>query len=265
MKVKSMGFIGGGRITRILLNALKQKNKLPARIIVTDPNEMVRNQVQLIDQSKIKCFPDNIHSVDVDLLFLAVHPPVMKDVSAEISGKIGKNTMVVSLAPVISMEKLSVMLGGVTKLVHMIPNAPSIIHKGYNPVAYWDAISADEKHRLKQVFECWGTAPEVDESKLEAYAIITAMGPTYFWPQWVKLQALGKEFGLSDKELNEGMAAMLHGSVELMYHSDLSAREVMDLIPVYPLKEKESDVMGFYENSLRPLYQKLKGTVNERI
>ena len=259
MNVKSMGFIGGGRVTRFLLTALKEKNALPEKIIVTDPNEAARNRIKAIDPKKIECSPDNARTIHVDVLFLSVHPPVMKDVSAEISGKIEKNTLVVSLAPVISMEKLTVMLGGVTKLVRMIPNAPSIIHKGYNPVAYSDDINADEKRRLKQVFSCWGEAPEVDESKLETYAIVTAMGPTYFWPQWVKLQALGKEFGLSDKELNEGIAAMLNGSVALMYHSDLSAEEVMDLIPVCPLKEKESEITGFFENALKPLYKKLKG------
>jgi pyrroline-5-carboxylate reductase len=73
----------------------------------------------------------------------------------------------------------------------MIPNAPSLIHKGYNPVVYSDLISTDEKTSLRELFGTWGEAPEVAEAKLEAYAILTAMGPTYFWFQWLKLQELG--------------------------------------------------------------------------
>lgn len=257
--MKSMGFLGGGRITRILLQGLKQKNALPDHVWVSDPNEEMKKKVQAIDPAVIKCTSNNADVLNVNVLFLSVHPPVMKDVAAEISGKIRTDTIVVSLAPVISMEKLSVMLGGIDKLVRMIPNAPSIIHRGYNPVAYSGDIGTDEKRQLKLILDCWGEAPEVNESKLEAYAIVTAMGSTYFWPQWVKLQALGKEFGLSDSELNKGMAAMLAGSVELMYHSDLSAEEVMDLIPLYPLKEKQVEITEFYESALRPLYQKLKG------
>lgn len=258
MKTKSLGIIGGGRITRLLLHALKQKDMLPGNVVVADPNDDMKKQLQSVDATAIKCLSKNTDVLKVDILFLAVHPPVMKDVAAEISGKIDKNTLVVSLIPVLPMEKLSVMLG-VTKLARMIPNAPSIIHQGYNPVAYSSAITAEDKQALQKLFSNWGEAPEVDEKKLEAYAIVTAMGPTYFWPQWVKLQALGKQFGMSDDELNKGMAAMLSGSIELLYHSNLSPEQVMDLIPVYPLKEKESEILGFFENSLAALFQKLTG------
>ncbi len=262
MKIKSMGFIGGGRITRIILQALKQQNALPEDVLVSDPNDEMKKKVQVIDTTTIQCTDKNTDILNVDLLFLSVHPPVMKEVAVEINGKIGLDTIIVSLVPVFSIERLSMMLGrGVTKLVRMIPNAPSIIQKGYNPVVYSGNIGIDEKQQLKRIFNCLGETPEVDESKLEAYAVVTAMGPTYFWPQWMKLQMLGNEFGLSSDELHRGMAAMLSGSVELMYHSNLSAEEVMDLIPVYPLKEKQAEISGIFENSLRPLYQKLKGII----
>ncbi len=151
------------------------------------------------------------------------------------------------------------MLTGVTRFVRMIPNAPSIIHQGYNPVVYGAGITADEKRNLQQIFKPWGEAPEVDEPKLEAYAIVTAMGPTYFWPQWVKLQQLGNKFGMSDAELTSGMVAMLNGSVDLMYHSGLSSVEVMDLIPVSPLKDDEKQIQDLFETKLTGLFNKLTG------
>lgn len=259
MEAKSFGFIGSGRITRLLLHALKQKNALPEKVLVADPDANMIKQVQKIDPATIASVNNNADVLNVDILFLAVHPPVMKDVAAEISGKTRENTVVVSLIPVITTDKLSTMLGGVTRLVRMIPNAPSIIHKGYNPVFYSNGISVTEKQQLQQLFGNWGEAPEVEEHKLEAYAIITAMGPTYLWPQWLKLQTLGKEFGMSHDELNKAMAAMLTGSVELMYNSDLTPETVMDLIPVYPLKQKESEILDIYDSLLKELYQKLTG------
>ncbi len=48
MEIKSLGFIGGGRITRLLLQALKQKNALPGKVVVADPNEEMRKQVAAI-------------------------------------------------------------------------------------------------------------------------------------------------------------------------------------------------------------------------
>ena len=253
----TLGFIGGGRITRLLLRALKQKNSLPEKVLVADPNEDMKKQVQAIDTAVIECVSNNVDVLNVDMLFLAVHPPVVKDVAAEISSKIGADTLVVSLIPIISMEKMAMMLGGVKKLVRMIPNAPSIIQKGYNPVVFSDEISTDEKQQLQQFFSYWGEAPEGDEQRLEAYAIVTAMGPTYFWFQWLKLQELGKQFGMSDAELKKALPAMLHGAAETLFESDLSSKDVLDLIPVCPLKDDEPAIQGIFERKLTGLYAKL--------
>ena len=257
MQITSIGFIGGGRITRLLLYALKQKNALPGKVLVSDPNEDMKQKVRTLDTDVIECLGSNLDVVDVDVLFLAVHPPVVKEIAAEISGKIGAKTVVVSLIPVITTQKLSTILGGVQKLVRMIPNAPSIIHQGYNPVFYSKAIGTEEKQQLRQIFRYWGEAPEVDEANLEAYAIVTAMGPTYFWFQWMKLLELGSEFGLSDEELKKAMPVVLHGATETLFDSDLSPEEVMDLIPVCPLKEDEPEIKAVFEKRLQGLYTKL--------
>jgi pyrroline-5-carboxylate reductase len=193
----------------------------------------------------------------VDVLFLAVHPPVVKEITAEISGKMKPDTIVVSLIPVISIEKLSGMLGGARKLVRMIPNAPALIHKGYNPVVYSADVSTDEKQQLRDLFNHWGEAPEVDEQKLEAYAIVSAMGPTYFWFQWLKLYELGKQFGLSETELRKAIPALLHGATETLFESGLPPKEVLDLIPVCPLKKDESTIQAIFDKKLPELYAKL--------
>lgn len=254
---QTLGFIGGGRVTYFLLKALQQKNSLPEKVIISDPNEEVLNKVQKISPEKIKCFRDNKKAAQSDLVFLAVHPPIIIDVIEEIKAEINGHAIFISLAPVVKIEKLSALLGGFNRLVRMIPNAPSIIHQGYNPVAFGRGIRENEKLALMNLFKKWGESPDVGEDKLEAYAIVTAMGPTYFWPQWVKLQQLGLEFGMTEKELKAAMPAMLLGAVRTIYQSGLTAEEVMDLIPVYPLKDEENSIKEIFQNKLSGLYQKL--------
>ena len=256
MNIQSMGFIGSGRITRLLLLSLQQKKSLPEKVIVSDPNEKMRAKINAIDGMNIQCVQNNIDVLNVDVLFLAVHPPVVKEIAAEINGKINTDTIVVSLIPVLSIEKLAAMLG-IRKLVRMIPNAPSLIHKGYNPVVYSDEISTNEKKQIDDLFRHWGELPEVTEDKLEAYAIITAMGPTYFWFQWLKLKELGKQFGLDDTELNKALPVMLHGATDLLFNSDSTPNEILDLIPVCPLKEDESVIQNIFDTKLISLYRKL--------
>jgi pyrroline-5-carboxylate reductase len=228
-------------------------------MVVSDPNEVVRKKLGAIAPEKIETVADNKTAALADIVFLAVHPPVIKDVLVEIKNELKPQAIFISLAPVVSCEKLQAMLGGFNRLVRMIPNAPSIIHQGYNPVFFASGITPAEKTQLMKLFQTWGQAPEVKEENLEAYAIVAAMGPTYFWPQWVQLQKLGKEFGLSDSELNKTMPIMLKSAVDTLYGSGLSAAEVMDLIPVYPLKDNEPEILNIFQTKLTGLYKKLTG------
>ena len=139
----------------------------------------------------------------------------------------------------------------------MIPNAASIVHRGYNPVAFSSLLSPDKRESLVSLFETWGRSPEVEEEKLEAYAIATAMGPTYFWFQWLELKRLGMQFGLSEDEIKSALPAMIDGAAQALFASGLPEDSVMDLIPVHPLKDREATIRDVYESVLEPLHRKL--------
>jgi pyrroline-5-carboxylate reductase len=103
-----------------------------------------------------------------------------------------------------------------------------------------------------------GKCPEVAEGKLEAYAIVTAMGPTYLWFQWQELRNLAESFGMTSEEAERGLAEMVAGAAKTLFESGMAADEVMDLIPVKPLGEEEKIIRAIYKAKLTPLYEKLK-------
>jgi pyrroline-5-carboxylate reductase len=258
MKYKTIGFIGGGRIAHILLAGWQNAGKLPQEIIVSDSNPDVLLKLQERFPS-ITTTTDNRAPAGQNLVFLALHPPAIGGLLAELGAVLKPGSMFVSLAPKLSMTRLATGLGGFDKLVRMIPNAPSMLGAGYNPIAFSANLTEAEKAELLDLFQVWGKCPEVAEEKLEAYAILMAMGPTYFWFQYQELLQLGLSFGLDQPEIETGLAAMLSGAVKTLYESGLSAEAVMDLVPVHPLAEDESAIRGMYHNRLESLYQKLKG------
>ena len=259
MSYKSMGFIGGGRITRIFLEALNRKKMLPATVVVSDASGEV---LQKLKEKFLKIQTaqgDSAKAAGQDLVFLALHPPAIGGGLAEIKATLKPGAVLVSLAPRFTIKVLSEGLGGFDRIVRMIPNAPSIVGEGYNPVAFGPGITTKEKEDLSRLFKKLGDCPQVDEEKLEAYAIITAMGPTYLWFQLYELMELGKSFGLTDKQAWKGIKKMLKGALETIDESGLSPDEVMDLIPVKPLGEDEAMIRNAYRTRLTGLYQKLKG------
>jgi pyrroline-5-carboxylate reductase len=254
---KNVSFVGGGRITRLLLKGLKRKNEIPEKITVYDPDLKTHQSLKDLNIDSLSVQEKNLGNIPADLVFLAVHPPVVKEAMQKLQNTLHPQTILISLVPVIKTFALKQMANGFERIVRMIPNATSIIGEGYNPVYFTDAITLSEKSKLIHLFDQWGQSPEVDEEKLEAYAILTAMGPTYFWFQWLELMRLGKEFGLDDAEITSSLHKMLTASSLLLFKSKYSSEEVLDLIPVRPLQEEEENIQKMINHRLMGLYSKL--------
>jgi pyrroline-5-carboxylate reductase len=257
MNIKSIGFIGGGRVTKIILGGFQKAGSISKNIVVSDSNIDVLNSLKE-KYTKISITQDNKQAAMQDIVFVALHPPVMSTIISEIRPYLKSGSIFVSLATKLTIAKISEMLGGFQRIVRMTPNAPSIINEGYNPVVFSEALTETEKNSLLGLFTSLGESPVVSEKMLEAYAIITAMSPTYLWFQLYELHDLGKSFGLSDQELEEGILKTVDGTVKTMYKSGLSPEEVMDLIPVKPLGDEEENIKNIYRSKLEALYEKIR-------
>ena len=128
------------------------------------------------------------------------------------SGWSANDAVVVSLAPVLTLARLSEMLGGFGRLARVLPNAPSLVGAGFNPVAFAEGLPADARREVEALLDGLGEHPVVPERTLEAYAVIAAMGPTYFWFQWHALRELAGSFGLPE----DLVALLRRGSQRLL-------------------------------------------------
>jgi pyrroline-5-carboxylate reductase len=252
----SIGFIGGGRVTKILLQGFSNKNVRFRKIVVTDTNPEVLANLK-------KQFPE-IESSDArtaasqDIVFIALHPPVVMDTLELIKNDVKAEAIVISLAPKVNLPKLRIKLGHVKNLARLIPNATSYINEGYNPVTFADVFDPSSKKEVIDLLSSLGTTFEVSEEKLESYAIMSAMLPTYFWFQWRELAEIGGKIGLSEEESKKSIFETLVASLDLMYKSGLSATEVIDLIPVKPIGEHEPQIAEIYKAKLIGLFEKIK-------
>lgn len=258
MMDKTIGFIGGGRITRIMLEGFKRKGLAFKKVVVSDinPEALKLLKEKFLD---ITFAPDNNPlPASGDIVFLALHPPAVLPALSEIRSSLRQEAVLISLAPKITIAKMSEILGGFSRIIRMIPNAPSVVNEGYNPVVFGAGISQQERDELLRLFSPLGECPVVKEETLEAYAVLAAMGPTYFWFQWEELENLGAAFGLEREAARQALSAMVGGAERTYFHSGLTGPEVIDLIPVKPLKDDEEDIRSRFRQRLGPLYEKIK-------
>jgi pyrroline-5-carboxylate reductase len=255
---KTVGFIGAGRVSRIILGGLKRAARVPAKVVVSDASADALKQLQTLFPEVKTILNGNREAAAQEVVFLGLHPPALPGSLAEIKNSLAPGAVVISLAPKVSIARIAEGLEGFDRIVRLLPNAASIIREGYNPMVFSAAFTLQDKEEIRDFLGLLGKCPEVAEDKLEAYAIVTAMGPTYLWFQLYELRNLGEAFGMSAAEAEIGVAEMAIGSTRTLFTSGLSPEQVMDLIPIKPLGDDESGIKAIYRDRLEPLYKKLR-------
>ena len=257
MKTKSLGFIGGGRITKVMLQAIVNNKTEYKAIVVYDVNPDVsaalKNQfsgIHLADSAS--------EAAKQDMVFLALHPPVIMDTLELVKDHFKPGSILISLAPKITIEKIASKLTNVKNIVRLIPNATSIINEGYNPVCFSEQMSEWKKESLLSIFRRMGHTFEVPEQKLESYAVMSAMLPTYFWFQWKELTDIGIQIGLTGEESQNTVRDTLLAAIRTYFYSGLQPDQIIDLIPVKPIGEHEEQIKAIYQDKLIPLFGKIK-------
>jgi pyrroline-5-carboxylate reductase len=258
MEDKSLGFIGAGRVTRILLQAFKNRNVSFKSICLIDINNDVLIRIKKDFPGVHTTMDDLQNVVRNDVVFIAVHPPVIMETLEKVKPLLTEKTILVSLAPKFTIEKISLKLDGFQNIARMIPNAPSMINEGFNPVCFSGGLSGQDKNLLMKIFEVLGKCIIADEPKLEAYAIITSMSPTYFWFQFNELTEIGKKIGLTEKECQTGISETIKASLNTLYVSGLPVNDVIDLIPVKPIADHEQEIREIYRLKLISLFEKIR-------
>lgn len=82
VNIKSVGFIGGGRITKIILGDFQKAESISKNIVVSDSNIDVLNSLKE-EYTEICITQDNKQAAMQDIVFVALHPPVMSTIISE--------------------------------------------------------------------------------------------------------------------------------------------------------------------------------------
>ena len=255
MKKSTLGFIGSGRVAAFMLEGF-QKAGTPASAILSDADPS-------ISALRARAFPgardagtDYAAAAAADLVFIALHPPFVAGGAGSIASAIGPETLVVSLAPKVKLAALEAALG-TAKVARFLPNAPSAIGEGFNPIAFGAGVPEADRAELTELLSALGKVVEVPEQEIEAYAVFCAMGPTYLSPLMDEMARLGAEFGLSPEAARNLVARMAAGSAALFGEPDRNYAALMDMIPVKPMAEDEAPLRSAFAARLGGMFKKL--------
>jgi pyrroline-5-carboxylate reductase len=141
MNAKSVGFIGGGRITRVILSGWEKSGMRPAKVVVSDVDAGTLAKLQQAHKN-VDITPDNAIAAAQEVVFLALHPPLLPDVLTKIAATLNPQTIVVSLAPKLTIAKLTSSIPRRSGLRSLQPTIKSFA----TCCAHWESA----KKRLKK-------------------------------------------------------------------------------------------------------------------
>lgn len=114
-------------------------------------------------------------------VILAVKPNSMGSVLTEIKDVVQPDTVVISIAAGLTIERLAAPLPQGTKIIRVMPNTPALVGEGMSALAVNETVTEDEKAAALAVFESFGKAELVAERLIDAVCGLSGSGPAYVY------------------------------------------------------------------------------------
>jgi pyrroline-5-carboxylate reductase len=210
---QSIAFIGGGNMASAIIGGLLRAGRPAHSIIVVEPFEPQRQQLQ--QQFGLQALPAADASLSAaGLLVWAVKPQLFADAAAPCAGQIGQALQLSVMAGIRSDRIAS--LSGSERVVRAMPNTPALIGQGIAGLFARSAVSAADKELVEEILTPTGKTLWVEqEADLDAVTALSGSGPAYFFYIVEAMIAAAVEMGLSAEQGRELALATCGGAAAL--------------------------------------------------
>jgi len=207
-----IGFIGGGNMAEALIKGILQSNMKD--IMVSEPRD--ERRAYLEKTYSIRTTSDNKEICkNCTIIILAVKPQNMDDVTAEISGVISSDTVIVSIAAGITLSYLSTRLK-TSKIIRVMPNTPALVQEGMSVLSLCECIHDKEMGLVREIFMSVGKVLVLPEKYMDAVTALSGSGPAFFALFAEKMVEAGLIVGLTVENASELAIQTLIGTAKLL-------------------------------------------------
>lgn len=176
---RRIAFIGGGRITEIIVSNLVKTDKIKSsRLIVSDP--VTAKLETLREKYGILIADDNLEALQAaDFIFINVLPQVVEEVLSEFQQQsFPQNKLIITIAAGIPLKAYEV-LGEHIPAVRALPNPPSQIGKGIAAITFNPHVNDDQKEDILELFTFLGDTVVTKEENINTVMALSSPAMIY--------------------------------------------------------------------------------------
>ncbi len=172
-----LGFIGSGNMAKAMIKGIIASGIVQAGdITAADSKADALGELVALG---VRTTPDNLTAAANTIVFLSVKPQVYPQVIAEIKEAITPATVIVTIAPGWTLEKLRSAFGKDVKIIRAMPNTPAMSGEGMSAVCPNDAVSGAELQFVSQLFSCFGKCETVPEKLMDVVGAVSGSSPAF--------------------------------------------------------------------------------------
>jgi len=225
-----IGFVGAGNMAEALIGGLLKAEVAPRDVYASAPrqervDELARRLgIQTTTSNREVCEKSKI-------VVLSVKPQILLSrVLPEVSGALGPDTLVISVASGITCDAIEASLPDNARVVRAMPNTPAQIGLGATAIAAGRHASEGDLKLASMIFDAVGLTVTVDEIQLDAVTGLSGSGPAYIFLILEALSDAGVKVGLSRRNAQRLAAQTVLGSAKLFLEGDLHPGQLKDMV-----------------------------------
>lgn len=163
-----IGFIGCGNMAKAMLKGIVSSKLIKKEeIIAADISMSMLEKVK--EEMGINITNSNIEvAKGSQIIVLAVKPQYYSSVIKEIRDVINENTIVVSIAPGQTLEKLLKEFNKEVKIVRTMPNTPAMVLEGMTAACKNEFVTDEEMEYVCSLLNSFGKSAVVQEYMMDA-------------------------------------------------------------------------------------------------
>lgn len=223
-----LGFIGAGNMARAIIGGILGSGIVSrAEILASDASAQAREAAGALG---VCVTGDNLEAARCDTVFLAVKPQFYAGVITEISPVVTDKTLIITIAPGWSLDKLSAAFGKAVKIVRTMPNTPAMVCAGMTAACKNEFVTEEELRYACSLLESFGRCEVIPERLMDGVIVASGSSPAYVY---MFIEAL------ADGAVREGMprdmayrfaAQAVLGSAKMVLDTGLHPGALKDMV-----------------------------------
>jgi pyrroline-5-carboxylate reductase len=215
-----ISIIGCGNMGMTYARSFLQYHKAnKENLVLVEKNEESYNNLKNLNIAKVSLGIDN-EVLNSDVIILAVKPQDLHSVENEISGKIKKDTLVISILAGIKIERLKKSLAH-NFVVRAMPNMPAQYGMGITAYIPSNEVNIHQISTVENLLSTTGRTFMIDDENLmDGVTAISGSGPAYFYFIVMIMIEAAKKMGFDESLASLLVMQTMHGAYHVINNSN---------------------------------------------